>query len=228
MELLFEVRFAFELHQAGRTAKYEFKTGVGGSTVDFRVDGTPPWLVEVVSLRISDPVRNATREDGDWTEVLLSTNAADEKQSEEAELIRVQTRIGGKVFCRKKQRPHKFPTPEESKALHMIVVDARGLFGSDTDDYDEIAYGHPALNPEERWKAHYWQGKPILGLFDPKNSQWAAELIQKRIHLLAFVCEKDYREGEIGERVYYCCNPHLLSDPQYQQRVRAELPLGCK
>jgi hypothetical protein len=37
--LMFEVRFAFELHRAGMIAEYEYPTGVGGSSVDFRVLG---------------------------------------------------------------------------------------------------------------------------------------------------------------------------------------------
>jgi hypothetical protein len=37
--LIFEVRFAYELHRAGNVAEYEYKAGVGGSTVEFCVPG---------------------------------------------------------------------------------------------------------------------------------------------------------------------------------------------
>ena len=37
--LLFEVRFAYELHRIAATVDYEYRAGVGDSTVDFHVHG---------------------------------------------------------------------------------------------------------------------------------------------------------------------------------------------
>ena len=53
MPLMFEVRFAQELQRAGVVAEYEFRAGVGDSSVEFRLQTTPPWLIELVSVRTS-------------------------------------------------------------------------------------------------------------------------------------------------------------------------------
>jgi len=37
---MFEVRFAYELHCSGGTAEYEYKAGVGNSTVEFMIPGS--------------------------------------------------------------------------------------------------------------------------------------------------------------------------------------------
>ena len=54
MSFLFEIRFARSLAMAGLAAEYEHGAGVGKSSVDFRVNLDPPWLVELVSLHESD------------------------------------------------------------------------------------------------------------------------------------------------------------------------------
>ena len=47
MPLLFEVRYAYELHRRDCSAEYEYLTGVGDSSVDFRIPVTSDWLVEL-------------------------------------------------------------------------------------------------------------------------------------------------------------------------------------
>src|SRR6266576_3658392 len=61
MPLMFEVRFARELDRAGVAAEYEFSTGVGDSTIEFRLHTKPPWLIERVSVRTSDADKRAIR-----------------------------------------------------------------------------------------------------------------------------------------------------------------------
>src|SRR5712691_5060921 len=78
--LMFEVRFAFELHRAGVFAQYGYPTGVGGSSVDFRVPGSTEWLIEIVSIRASDGVRRATHQTGIVYTFQMSTDNADPKQ----------------------------------------------------------------------------------------------------------------------------------------------------
>lgn len=207
MGALLETRFAHELHRTGHSAEHEYETGVGGSTVDFRVVGTREWLIEIVSVRASDAMRRATRTDGVFSEVLLTTHAEDPAQSEESELIRVQEKIGDKVLG-SQGRPTKFPQPD--KALHVILTDVRGLLCSDVDDYGEIAYGADALAPDRKWMGHYWNGAPVRGLFDRANPLRASELVRERIHFLGFVHEQDYVEGEIADRASYFHNPHLF------------------
>ena len=125
MSLLFEIRFARALTDAGLSAQYEHCAGVGNSTVDFLVDGDPPWLVELVSLHESNAFKAASWKSGVWAGFQMGTNANDLRQSEEGETLKAQERIGGKVFDG--QQPIKFPEPNGS--IHMIMVDARGFLG---------------------------------------------------------------------------------------------------
>src|SRR5580700_4911994 len=81
--LLFEIRVAYEIHRAGRTATYEFATGVGDSTVDFCVSGSPEWLIESVSISESNAVKTATLDDGQISHVTLTSALGDSKSSEE-------------------------------------------------------------------------------------------------------------------------------------------------
>src|SRR2546425_480515 len=122
MPLLFEVRFAFELYRRGATADYEYSAGAGNSSVDFRVHGSAEWLIEMVSVRPSDAVKRATRQTGLIYETLLRTEAPGKGQSEEAEMITAQQKIGEKVF--KDGVPIKFSIPKG--AVHAIVTDMRG------------------------------------------------------------------------------------------------------
>jgi hypothetical protein len=80
MPLLFEARVAYELHRAKRTAEYEFPTGVGESSVDFRVHGSPEWLIEVVSVSESKAVQKATIQAGALSMMRLSTRSEDARQ----------------------------------------------------------------------------------------------------------------------------------------------------
>ena len=83
--LMFEVRFAFELYCAGIIAEYEYPTGVGGSSVDFRVQGSPQWLIEIVSIRASDAVKRATRHSGIVYEFQMSTSDPNLRQRPEGD-----------------------------------------------------------------------------------------------------------------------------------------------
>jgi hypothetical protein len=92
--LMFEVRFAFELHRAGIVAEYEYPIGVGGSSVDFRVLGSPQWLIEIVSICASNAVKRTTRQSGIVYEFQMSTRDSNLRQRPEGELIRVAQKIG--------------------------------------------------------------------------------------------------------------------------------------
>lgn len=124
--LLFELRFAYELNRLGSSAEYEYKTGVGNSTVDFRVvAGTAEWLIELVSLQISEGVRQATHVEGLVSVTELRSDSTNPKQSEEAEMIRAQEKIVDKVFLRD-AGPIKFPEVQQGR-YHVIVCDMRGF-----------------------------------------------------------------------------------------------------
>jgi hypothetical protein len=97
MPLMFEVRFAEELHRASVTAEYEFPAGVGKSTVEFRLNTKPPWLIELVSVRTSDAAQRAARQIGKlYYEQLFYPSPEDPGRSEEGEMITAQQKIGEK------------------------------------------------------------------------------------------------------------------------------------
>jgi hypothetical protein len=225
MPLLFEARYAYELHLAHYEAIYEHPSGVGTSTVDFQVAGDPPWLIELVSVRESQGLRGAEFHMGELQGYLLQSGSTDPSQSPEAEMIIVQRKIGEKVLV--KGIPTKFPEPSEM--IHMILVDMRSYLGvgGDWADYRQIAYGVDGITPTLSWMIHYWQNQPIKGLFEdiPNHPLHAATLIRERIHFLGFITEKEYRRGEIRERTYCLPNPHLLKTKKAQIEAYLSYPL---
>lgn len=216
--LFFELRYAETLHLAGAKADYEVSCGVGGSTVDFRVHATPSWLVEVVGLRASDAVQAAIHDDGTFASLMLTSPQpdapfAEQIQSEEAEIIKAQERIGEKAFRGK--APIKFPVP--AGEIHMIMVDARGFIGVGGDSYDwrHIANGSDGLpQPMVRsWKnPQTGATEPIAGLFEPGCPGRASPTVRERIHVIGFVCEKTFERLEIGRAAFYAFNPSLVDD----------------
>jgi hypothetical protein len=215
MSFLFEIRFAAALAAAGLSAEYERSAGVGNSTVDFRVALNPPWLVELVSLHESDAFKAASWTNGVYHGYMLHTNATDPRQSLEGEALKAQERIGAKVFERR-HGPIKFPVPDGS--IHLVMVDARG-FGGDghgaVADWCQISHGPSGLNPSclLRWTdPKTGVAVPIKGLFEPECPLSAAPTLQARLHVIGFICERNFTEGEISARSIYRCNPSLFED----------------
>jgi hypothetical protein len=216
--LFFELRYAEALHLAGTSADYEVNCGVGDSTVDFRVLAKPSWLVELVGLRASDAVKAATDDDGTLTSLMLSSPQSDappseQIQSEEAEVIKAQERIGEKAFRGK--APVKFPVPAGD--IHMIMVDARGFIGvgGDKADWRHIANGPDGLpGPMVRsWKdPRTGSVEPIAGLFEARCPGRASPTVRERIHVIGFVCETTFEPGEIARATFYAFNPSLADD----------------
>jgi len=216
MPLMFEVRFAYELHRAGKVAEYEYNAGVGDSTVEFRVPGAVTWLFELVSVRTSEAAKNAVTQDGLFYQQILSTDAPDAAQSPEAEMITAEQKIGEKVFTNGAQT--KFPVPA-SNVYHVILSDMRGYLdeGGDVFDYRQMAYGPSGVPSQYSWTTHYWKkegGKleSIKGLFEKGCPLRSARFIQERIHFLGFIRERKYQDGEIPQKAYYLPNPHLLTN----------------
>lgn len=143
MPLMFEVRFAQELHREGMTAEYEFAAGVGDSTIEFRLPTTPPWLIELLSVRTSDAAKRAIRKVGMIYEQLLGPIPEDPARSEGGEMITAEQKIGEKVFAN--GRPTKFPALDGS--LRLILTDIRGYLdeGGDVLDYRQMAYGNHGI-----------------------------------------------------------------------------------
>jgi hypothetical protein len=211
---LFEIRYAAALATSGLTARYEYSAGVDGTTVDFRVDRDPPWLVELISLRASQAVTDASWTDGEYFGTCLQTSKSDSKQSEEGEMIKAQERIAAKVWNGKTLRPTKFPAP--NGAVHLLMVDARGYLGDGTHcffDYHQMTRGaehlkdpHVAMwtDPQTNQKA------PIKGLFERSCPLGASATMIERVHVIGFVCERTFAPGEISKESHFCCNPSLV------------------
>lgn len=227
--LLFELRFAAELCKKGLDADYEYKTGVNNSTIDFRVNfKDSSWLVELVSIEVSNAVRSATKDTGLYWTTILQSNSEDIKQSEEGEIIIVQQKIGEKVY--KNGKPIKFP-PISDNVFSLILIDMRGYLddGGNVFDYREIAYGIYGLEPENSWMAHYWKNKnwdtiPIKGIFDRGNPLRAAKVLHQRIHFLGFVNEKEYGPRKLMTQIYFLANPWIFETEDFAKAVYEMMP----
>jgi len=226
MPLMFEVRFAYELYLRGVEAQYEYSAGVEDSTIDFRVMSPQEWLIELVSVRESQGLQAATEHHGFFWSRQLSSDARDERQSEEAEMIVALAKITEKVYSAGK--PTKFPMP--SSAFHIVVVDMRGYLGEGGDglDYSQMANGALAIPEQEAPARRFWRGEPIRGLFERVDGHplKGATVAQKRIHFLAFVAESEFREGEIARTLQFRPNPHLLTTRDRVQTAYRSFPLA--
>jgi len=228
MPLMFEVRFAQELHRAGVTAEYEYPAGVGDSTIELRLHTTPTWLIELVSVRTSDAAKRAVRKVGMIYEQLLAHTPEDPGRSEGGEMITAEQKIGEKAFA--DGRPTKFPPLDGS--LRLILTDIRGYLdeGGDALDYREIAYGAHGVPPGLSRAIHYWEigGRlnPIKGLFETDNPLRAARYVQERIHFLGFVREHDFFDGEIKQVGCYLANWHLFTKQEEAARAFETYPIG--
>jgi hypothetical protein len=202
----FEVRFAKEIAKANIEAEYEYRAGVGASSVDFRLKGEPEWLIEIVSIEVSDAARRVSGEVDGMYYYSLTSEAADKRSTEEGETVRASEKISEKA--------HKFPTPSGGR-YHLIVADMRGFLidGGDFHDYRHIAFGPRAVPPE---CVRFWSGHPIAGLFEETNPLKKAAAVRERIHFVGFVSEEDYADGELRDPrvVYYVANPTLLSNDE--------------
>lgn len=229
MSFFFEIRFADALAEAGMTASYEYSAGVGRSTVDFRVESNPPWLVELVSLRESQAFKEASWATPQCQGYFLSTNPNRPDQSVEGETRNAQRRIGMKVANRE-GRPVKFPVPNDH--LHMVIVDARGYMGDGKgliDDFRQMVLGPDAVQPHF---IQYWtdtetgQRGPIRGLFEQKCQLPASRVARERLHYIGLVCEKDFIPTELLDRIVYLPNLALFADEADAQRKFSGWPLG--
>jgi hypothetical protein len=226
MSSLFEIRFAAAIAAAGLFAEYEHSSGVGNSTVDFRVALDPPWLVELVSLHETDAFKAATWSNGACQGYMLRTDADDPKQSTEGETLKAQERIGAKVF-EQKRGPIKFPEPDGS--IHMVMVDARGFGGDghdDAADWSQIAHGPRGRNPALCWTDRKTGVRmPIKGLFEPQCPLAAAQTLQARLHVIGFICERTFAEKEISARAVYRCNSSLFETKRATNVTMSRWPL---
>lgn len=221
---LFELRFAYALHRAGVTPRYEIP-GEGKSTIDFGFASQGrPWAVELLRLGETQAAKSATGHAVDengvpWSGRLLSTVAEDPTQSTEGETLKAVQRICQK--CERDGRPHKFPAPGE--AYHMILVDFRTfLNGGDVHDRLHVALGAEFVAAQYRLA---WLGQPISGVFSARTAVRGAAVISDRVHFLGFVRERTYKPDEFGAVLEFVANPYLFTDAAAVRAAGATWPL---
>jgi hypothetical protein len=228
--LLFEIRFAYALHQAGHEARYEW-AGLESSTIDFCLATSDyQWRIELISVFESEAVQSATEQIGAFKRLILAdklnrkTGLFDATTSEAGEMIKVEEKIGEKVFS--KGKATKFPEPSAG-TIHVIMTDTRGYLGIaehviDNYDYVQISHG-PAKVPDQN--VQWWNNQPIRGLFQKTNPTKAAQYVRERIHILAFVCESEYTDTEICSKVFCAPNPHLFASAAQARAVMEQCPV---
>jgi hypothetical protein len=231
---LFEARIAYELHRQGLAGvEYEFAARVSNSTVDFRLGTEPDYLIEAVSIGLSDAKKRARFHDGPFHGMVLSSpkdrqSQEERKQSEEEESFRVVQNILGKAYDRRSRSPIKFPAPQGA-AYHIVVVDMRGhLGGGEVYDWHQIAFGAEAVPPRFRKHAFDENGNVSLlrGVWDAENPMRSgARTARKRLHAIMFVAEELYAEGAICEGAKIAWNPHFFSNEENFRRAFEQFPL---
>jgi hypothetical protein len=215
--MMFEIRYARALHDAGISPTYEQATGVGNTSVDFAFNTTARWLVEAYSLAETEAAVAATRRRGRYFSRLLvpplptgvneipssaeyKLRLDEHKKSVEGETLQTVERLLSKVSDG--ESPLKFPLPIANNYT-MLTVDIRSLFSEHVDraDLDHIAYGANAVPIEYRL---YWQSRegrlcPLRGIFDPANNLQKAKHFQERVHFLTILIEKRYGRTELSK-----------------------------
>jgi len=212
--LLWELKFAQKLHSHGISAEYEYATKIGGSSVDFRFIETFEWLVELLEIGVSVAAAEARTSDDEGFSGLLRTSPG--KQSDEEGMILVQQKILGKV--QKDQQPTKFPEPSKG-IYHVILVDLQKVFYPDDEMLQQIAYGAAGL--VDSTAVMCWQGKPIVGLFDPAYQKPGADLLRKRVHFVGF-----YQGSDVATNTVYTANPHLFATKGDAQQAFQKYPIS--
>lgn len=214
----FEVRLANVINKAGLQAEYEFKTGIGNSSVDFKVIGKKTgktFLIELTSLRDSvrlkketihlDVYDNAGTID-DCSVIMSTTGISDKNSLRLTEIHRLQNVICTKVYDAKNGKPIKFPEPS-AHSLHIIIVDTRGFaFKSDIIDHCMVTLGSEILKDE------YKPEKPVIGIFDLNHPKEEMKYVRERIHAIGFIREDWYDEGEIIAKTQFVINPKFNLD----------------
>jgi len=222
---LFELRFGYGLHGMGIQPRYEV-AGEGQSTLDFGfASGGHDFLVEMMRLEETDAVRSATKveEFPDGARMLkrqLSTTAEDPRRSQEGETLKAVQRI-----CQKFEnggKPHKFPPI--GSAIHVLLVDCRTLFnGGDVWDRVHVGLGGSYVPSQYR---HYWEGKPISGVFSPETKVKGALEARERLHFIGFVNERSYAAGAIGAAIQLVAYPPLFKTADEARAALAGWPFG--
>lgn len=236
---LFEARLAYESLKNGVQPQYEYKAGVGETSIDFKIGSSPEFLIEAVSLGVTQGAKAAKvqRNDGyvtfNMSSHKLRSGNGRERETPENEVISAQGKLYEKVFADGKET--KFPQITEENSIQVICADVRGLMGGgDSMEHNRqmvslIMCGHtggamPTRMNVSTDKSSY---EPLYGIFEEGCSNHKATLIRERIHGIHFICESDYTEGhifDVGSSGHFIWNPNLIRSNDHQKEVYLNYP----
>ena len=200
---LFEARFAYDLHLLGIEPVYEKKL-LGKSSVDFFVDKSKPFAIELVSANQSDQLTKDT----ELFFTQTGKKGAVASWSPDTEFLMIQNKIVGKVAKRLSDGsyiPNKFPSLSDFDGFNVILADTRafsaGMSQLSESDKLQLAYGKEGLLDYPEAYPNFFNGKHIAGLFDTDKPGTEAQLFRERIHILCLVSESEYGENKLLSQI---------------------------
>ena len=208
--LWFELSFAYWLERDGYPLRYEVRANRKNETsVDFELTrGERRLLFELTRVERNDGIQAhidaQTHDDGPFQgyDVLLSSDHQDPHFKTAAQAIRLQEKILEKV--------PKFPDPT-GNTTSWIVVDCSTIHEGMLDgaDVEIVMYGkcHNPLFQE------YWNGKRLVGMYEPKYSRRNSVEFKKKIDGILFVPE--LKPGGLKE-AFVTLNPTCDSERRQQ------------
>lgn len=218
--LRFELRVGRLLSDRSPAVQYEWPTGVGGSTVDFRVVLGKDWLIELTEVVMAYEVDqqcnwHATSDPGVFRRAVHLGSGRDHEHrhlTPEGDSMRLRDKIVEKA--------RKFPAPGER--VHAVLVRANSfqLGAADIDDWLQLAYGPEAVREEAQLT---FQGNEVAGLFAPANDD--TRTLRERVHLVGFARERDFAPDEIARRAIWARNPELVASTSKAQDLLDGGPL---
>lgn len=218
MPELYELRVAGMLVDAKVSFSYEFDAGVGGSTIDFSIPRIKPEiLMEVVSIQESKIVTANTVSNAEYpvvTELILRSDATDQRRSSAGEIIKIQEKLGEKVW--KNRAKTKFPAITDR--THVILCDVRGCAGGEgplAEEIYQLIYGwRPFIGTNgEAFILHFGE-TPVSGIFDPENTRDYAVELRERVHGIGFSIEETFEDRELQEQIRWYPNPFIADSEE--------------
>lgn len=202
----FEINFAYRIHAANLSAEYEFKTGMGNGSVDFKINGNigeKNWLCELTCSQESEATKECKTEwvtngipyQGYNSEKCVSS--AFPNSGESRDIMKIQRALLYKTFNKK---PIKFP--DDTECYHAIVINVDAFCGGGADDLDclHAAYGGEAVPdyakrrvvPETKTReGTECRSDLIHGIFQKKHPfPTEASHLQKTLDIIVFVGTK--------------------------------------
>jgi hypothetical protein len=184
---IFEAIFAGKFEAAKCPLRYEASVNRSSTeSMDFAypATGTPRVCFELVSPRMSDPLRrnygpHATPIPGLLVEgASLSGDDPDEHLRPEAQTIRLQEKVLEKVG--------KLPEPADD-VFAVLVVDCTDInFGMlDQEDCRMLMFGRTRFAPAQE----FWRGARVRGLLEETNTSRGATLLRERASAVILVTE---------------------------------------